>query len=117
MSATDARRAIVDTIDIKGIDKAELLAALVNAASPVGMGVFHDDGKPMTKAEAQKRIDDMQGHDYPGIPSMALSFDYVKGRPIKSNLSGDLFNPSLYDRDQGEGAAARVVAQLREGAR
>lgn len=100
-------------IDIKGIDKAELLAALVNSARPLGMGFLHDDGKPMTKEEAQGWVDSGRAHDHPGLSRQGLYFDYVKGRPIKSNIGGDELDPRLYDRDQGQGAAARVVASLR----
>jgi hypothetical protein len=100
-------------ISIKGIDKAELLAALVNGAMPLGLGVLHAGAAPMTKVEAQEWIDEGRTHDTVNIPRDYLRFDYVKGRPIKSNLSGDELDPRLYDRDQGEGAAARVVASLR----
>ena len=40
-------------------------------------------------------------------------FDYVQGRVMKVDLSGDSFNPWLYDRDNGEGAAKRIVDTLR----
>jgi hypothetical protein len=36
-----------------------------------------------------------------------LSFDYYFGRPLKVDLSGDEFDPWLYDRDAGTGAAKR----------
>ena len=104
----------MNTIDISGIDKAELLAALVNAARPLGMGFLHDDGKPMTKSDAQKWIDQEGSHDTRNFPGRRLYFDYVKGRPIKSDLSSDMLDPRLYDRDQGQGAAERVVQTLRK---
>lgn len=97
-------------IDIRGIDKATLLAALVNAAKPAGRGRLHDDGKPMTREEAVAWIVEV------GRFGPELYFDYVKGRPIKVYLERDTLEERLYDRDQGEGAAARVVAALR-GAR
>ena len=100
-------------IDIRGIDKADLLAALVSNATSRGMGFLHDDGKPMTKAEAQRWIDAGRQHDT--VPAKAPDgyFDYVKGRPVKCNIAGDYMNPVGYDRDHGEGAAERVVAGLR----
>lgn len=108
-------------LSIKGLDKAAVLAALVNAARPLVMGVLSDDGRPMTIVEAQKWIDDGRSHDYnytgPGSGSIVfnrrLRFDYVKGRPIKVDLAGDEFSEQLYDRDQGAGAAARVIEALR----
>ena len=102
-------------INIKGIDKATLLAALVNAAPALGMGRLQDDGKPLTRDEAEElwikplraQVSRLMLGDHP-----RMRFDYVKGRPIKCDIGGDEFDPWLYDRDQGEGAAARVVARL-----
>lgn len=101
------------TVNISGIDKAELLVALVNAARPLGMGVLQDDGKPMTKEEAEERINGGRWHDQIESSRRILYFDYVKGRPIKCDLSGDTLDTRLYDRDQGPGAGERVVAKLR----
>ena len=39
-------------------------------------------------------------------------FDYLKGRVMKVDLSGNELDPYLYDRDNGEGAAERVVSGL-----
>ncbi len=103
------------SVSIKGLDKADVLCALVNAAKPLGMGFLQDNGKPMTKEEAQEWIDKGRGHDMGLVSRTALSFDYVKGRPIKSNISGDEFDPWGYDRDQGEGAAEKAIASLRAG--
>lgn len=115
VSAKSVSQYLSDSRDvITGIDKAELLAALVNAARPIGMGILHAGGGPMTKTEAQEWIAADRGHDTASLGAgKALRFDYVKGRPIKCALGGDELNPILYDRDQGEGAAARVVAALR----
>lgn len=67
----------------------------------------------MTQEEAQTWIDTRRSHDA-GFKGRELDFDYVHGCPIKSDLSGDELDPSLYDRDQGEGAAERVIAALRQ---
>jgi hypothetical protein len=40
--------------------------------------------------------------------------DYIVGRVIKSDLSGEEVDPSGYDRDNGKGAFAEVVRKLRE---
>jgi len=103
----------MENVSIKGLDKAEVLAALVNYAQPLGMGFLQDDGKPMTKEEAQARIDGDVTHDSLRVGNRHLYFDYVKGRPIKSDLSGDEINPALYDRDQGQGACAEAIKRLR----
>ena len=71
-------------IDISGIDKAELLAALVNGARPLGMGFIHDDGKAMTKEDAQEWINKGRSHDIVPFGHDHLYFDYVKAGPSKA---------------------------------
>jgi len=89
-------------ISIQGLNKAEVLAALYNAARPQGGGFLHYDPKPMTKEKAEKILET----DY--------DFDYLKGRVMKINLQKDEFESYSYDRDNGEGLAAKVVAILRQ---
>jgi hypothetical protein len=84
-------------IDMQG-QKAKVLAALYNASKPLGMGFMHFDPAPMTEAEAAEILSERE------------HFDYLKGRVMKLSLSGESFDPRLYDRDNGEGAAARAVA-------
>lgn len=105
-------------IDIKGIDKAELLAALYNNSRPMGMGFLQARDGKMTVEQAREEIeggDDssrMFGKDRCG--NRHLYFDYLRGRPLKSDLSGDTFHPWGYDRDNGgDGTAARIIANLR----
>lgn len=100
----------MSTVNIKGIDKAKLLHALVTQGTPLGLGVFQS--RPFSVEEAQQWIDQGKSHDC-GASFRKLYFDYVCGVPVKSDLSGDEVDPSLYDRDQGEGAFERVVASLR----
>lgn len=103
-------------IDISGIDKAELFAALYNHAKPLGMGFLHYDPTPLTKESAEKlmRGGDDSARMFPGMRSgRSLYFDYVKGRPLKIDLSGDEMDTYLYNRDQGDGAAERIVSELR----
>lgn len=92
-------------IDISGLDKAEVLAALFNASKQQGMGFLNAEGaKAMSVDDARKCIDvvtDSDGEIY---------FDYLRGRVMKVELSGDELNPRLYDRDNGQGAAARALA-------
>lgn len=98
-------------INIAGLNKADVLAALYNRAQPLGMGFLEYDPKPMSAEEAQAIINERTA-----VYSLtqALYFDYLKGRVMKVDLSGDEFGPSLYDRDNGEGAAASVVDELRK---
>lgn len=100
-----------NTIDITGIDQAELLAALHNGTNALGMGALHDIGRDMTKGEAQEIVDYATDNAYrPG----RIRFDYVKGRPLKVSFNGDtLEGAALYDRDSSPGACQRVVDSLR----
>lgn len=95
----------MDGIDIKGIDKGDLLAALYNRARPQGMG-FRQPGHDlqMTKGEADEYIE-----------KYGTRFNYVKGRPIKVEFKDDvLLFARLYDRDTGgEGTCEQIVAILR----
>lgn len=84
-------------MNIAGKNKALILAALYNHSKPLGMGILHYDPTPMTEAEAQGLLDK---YSY---------FDYLKGRVLKIDLSGDELNFRLYDRDNGQGAGARAV--------
>lgn len=95
-----------DRIDITGIDKAELLAALHNGTRALGMGVLHDIGRNMTKEEAAQFV----GPDQP------TRFDYFFGRPLKVDIGGDELYVGLYDRDAGEGRAAAIIKSLRSKA-
>ncbi len=85
-------------IDITGLDKGEVLAALINGGSPMGMGVLHY----RTVTPDEVRIHAQYGY-----------VDYCCGVPIKSDLRGDSFEERLYDRDQGDGRAAAIIAALR----
>lgn len=52
---------------------------------------------------------------YATDPSFRCDFDYVDGHVIKCDITGDQFDPGLYDRDCGEGKAEKVIAALRNG--
>lgn len=89
-------------IDISGISKAKALAALFNASRQQGMGFFnHRGAESMSEADAEK-----------AIAASGLYFDYLFGRVMKVDLEGDQLDPWLYDRDNGQGAAARALADL-----
>jgi hypothetical protein len=89
-------------ISIEGLDKAEVFAALYNAARPQGLGFLHYTPEPMTADEARKSFA-IEGYH-----------DYVQGRVMKVDLSGDSLDPWLYDRDNGPNAAASVINALRQ---
>lgn len=88
-------------IDISKMNKCEVLAKLFNASQVQGLGFLQAGcDTEMTASEAEKHIDE-SGDGY---------FDYLKGRVMKVDISGDELDPRLYDRDNGEGAAERALA-------
>jgi hypothetical protein len=89
-------------ICLKGKNKAEVLARLYNASKPLGLGMLHYDPADMTEEEATELL------------GQQSRIDYHKGRVMKVNLSKDEFDPSLYDRDNGQGAAAAALAGIEE---
>jgi len=90
-----------DRISLKGLDKAEVFAVLYNGARAQGLGFLQYSPKAMTAEDARQRF----GCDF-GY------FDYVDGRVMKVNLSDDEFDPWLYDRDNGQGAAQKAINVL-----
>lgn len=93
-----------DTIDISGLNKGAVLAVLYNASAPQGMGFLQAGNGPteMTVEQGEALI------------KQSTYFDYLYGRPLKSNLEGDQFSPGGFDRDNGgPGTAARLIEELR----
>lgn len=88
-------------IDITGLDKGAVLKALYDNSQPLGMGFIHFVPGPMPLNEAQD------------IVSRCLDFDYLKGRILKVDLESDFLDPWGYDRDNGQGAAARAIDAIR----
>lgn len=87
-------------LSIKGLDKAAVLAALYNASKPQGLGMLHFDPKPATTEQAREWLKASGPRCY---------FDYLHGRVMKVDLSGDVLKTWLYDRDNGVGAAKRAL--------
>ena len=89
-------------MNIEGIDKAELLAALYNGSEPLGFGFLHATKKDMTYDEARAILDNGD-----------LEFDYLKGRVMKIDLSEEKnFETRLYNRDNGYMAAERIIKNI-----
>lgn len=107
-----------ERVDISGLDKADLLAALYNCSQQFGAGFLHASGRNAMTVEHARNI--IAGDPTTGLfewelkDAKQLRFDYVHGRVLKVDISGDTVNPWGYDRDLGEGAVARVVERLRE---
>jgi hypothetical protein len=89
-------------MDIGHLDKAEVLAALYNAAKIQGGGAFHAKGDLMPVDQAQRILDE----------SKDKYFDYLFGRVMKVDLSQDKVDPWLYNRDNGEHAFEKAIQHL-----
>lgn len=88
-------------IDISKLDKAEVLAALYNNSRQQGMGFLHARGRAeLTRDEAAELLKE------------TTDFDYLHGRVMKVYLGSEYLDPGLYDRDNGQGAAARALKGL-----
>lgn len=96
-------------INIKGISKGKVLAELYNNSKPLGMGMLHYDPAIMLEEDAMIIIGDAHT-TYSNRGN--LFFDYLKGRVMKVDITGDEFDPWLYDRDNGEGSAQRVIDNI-----
>lgn len=89
-------------MNIENYNKAEVLAALYNNATVQGVGIFQAESGEMTKDEASTIFEDSQDK----------YFDYLKGRVMKISLAKDKVETWLYNRDNGDGAAERIIGAL-----
>jgi len=105
-------------IDIAGLERWEVVAALYDDARVAGMGSLvaaMAGDAPLTRMEAIALLI-VQDEEELG------RLDYVKGRVIKTRIPKTLgghawLDPRLYDRDNGVGAAARAIARVRSRTR
>ena len=102
-------------ISIAGLDKAAVLAALYNRSAPIGAGFLQATPGDMTVEEARQYLGagDDRSRMFPSVARKTLYFAYLTGRPLKVDLSGADFETGPSDRDNGQGAVARIVAKLR----
>lgn len=92
-------------IDIKGLNKAEVLKALYDGSHIQGMGFMQAVPDGFVTVEHCQQLLEETAYPY---------FDYLYGRVMKIDLSSDeSFEERLYDRDNGPGAAQRVIDRLR----
>lgn len=95
-----------DEIDITGLDKVTLLQALYHNGQQVGLGLLSPG---MTNEQIAEHCAKMV-EDYGEFPYV----DYLGGKPLKCNLSGDVWNARLFDRDNGgSGTGRRIVEAMR----
>ena len=89
-------------VDIKGLDKARVLKALYDHSHVQGLGFMHAAEEGAVTVESCAKLLEKY-----------TQYDYLHGRVLKVDLSGDEFDERLYDRDCGEGAAQRAVDSVR----
>ena len=107
-----------NTINVAGIDRAELLAALHNGTKVLGMGRFQALGRDITVSEAREALNNEGTPDYPmrRFKPGEFDFDYFYGKPLKVRVVGDLlYGAGRYDRDApgGEGSCQKIIDSLR----
>lgn len=103
-------------VNIEGLSKASVLAALYNRAKPLGLGWLQYDPSEMTTEEAEEILQSYKGNKEETYLGNIESprFEYLKGRVMKVNLKSDIeFDEYLYDRDNGQGAAQEAINSLR----
>ncbi len=87
-------------IDISKVSKPAVLAALYNDALATTIILLGGTPIDMTIEQAEELLEKT---------SLFNCLDY---RPMNVDLSGDTLDPSLYDEDNGEGAAAEAIAKI-----
>ena len=87
------------SVSIKGVDKVKLLTALWKGAKPAAFFAFSGRISPIFDESAAK--DAVRGY-----------IDYYCGRCIKTDLSGDIANPTSYDAEWGAGSFQKIVKSL-----
>lgn len=87
--------------------RAEVLAALYNNSKPLGMGILQFTTKNMTIEQAENLLN---AED----PNKDIHFDYLEGRVMKISFRVDTDDVQtwLYNRDNGEGAAEKVIIEM-----
>ena len=103
-------------LNIKGLDKAEVLYSLWHNSHAQGISFL---GLPQTKEgftlDRAKELIKERGYDPEGENRpYCLYFDYVDGHVIKCNITGDEFNEELYERDCGEGSALKAIEYVEQ---
>ncbi len=88
-------------MDIRGLDKAAVLKVLHDHARSQGLGFLHFRPEGLTLDECRALLDAGQ-----------VYFDYLQGRLMKVDLSGDDVSLRLYDRDNGGGAGEAAIRTI-----
>lgn len=89
----------MESVDISGLNKCQLLLHLArNCSHPLASY----NARSFTELDAISALLESRGY-----------VDYFRGCSIKTDLSGNVADFRLYDRDNGQGRGARVVAAMK----
>lgn len=105
-------------VDISGLNKAKVLKTLWDDSKSLGMsvlGMSHEFALWYSLEMSLGNKNNKMPLEFAekGIQSNpTLYFDYFEGRVIKCDISGDTFDATLYDRDNGEGSAQAAIDKL-----
>jgi len=91
-------------IDIKGLNKGQLLDALVLGTQYNGPFAFASEFASYLSPVNLNKSEKVASAGY---------IDRYGGKPIKTNLTGDFVDSRLYDRDAGEGTFVKIVQIMR----
>ncbi len=95
-----------DVIDISDKDRNEVLAALYNASTPVGMGFAQYNPMPWTKEIASMYFEQFGQPDKDGV----IAFKWVMGRPLNCKFIENLVYVAGYNNDNEWGLAQRAIS-------
>jgi hypothetical protein len=97
-----------DSIDISGLDRAEILEALHAQATPMPEAVA-----AVGRIKNAKLCEPLQSKEARALLNKKTGFRVLGGRVLKVELDRDVLDPSGYDQYHGDGAAAQAIAELR----
>lgn len=87
-------------INIRGLDRARVLAALHAEAIPGALHGGYKNLPPIDPGEAERLLEDEQ------------TFAYIEGRAMFVTFDGELVHTAEFDARNGAGAAERAIAPL-----
>ncbi|MDO5564996.1 MAG: hypothetical protein Q4F88_07190, partial [Eubacteriales bacterium] len=86
-----------------------VLAGLYNASVPIGMGFAQYDPDDMTPEVARYIIERYNEIN----PGEDISFDYLKGRPLKCHFKNNILYARNYNANNAPKLAQRVVSRCK----
>jgi hypothetical protein len=101
-------------LSIRGLNKAELLAALYNNSKISGIG-FYSQISIADEPGQETKLEEAQAHlDQVKKATGGEKIEFFLGKIIKMDFAKETINPSEYDQANGKGTASKVILQLRK---